>query len=169
MILDQDMRILWSNAGAAAELAARRDMEAEGGALRTVNRGLQRTLNGFFGSCTSELASWNLPRSDGDGSLIIRAQQLTSDAAGGCTYGVLFFGSGSDFEARYADLDRVFRLTASEYRVLQQMIRGHDANAVAAALDVSIETVRSHIRGIYAKVEVTSREGLFSKLRPYRL
>lgn len=173
MIVDQDMRILWSNAAAETELDRRRDMEAEDGVLRTVNRGLQRALHGFFGTCAAEPTSWRLPRSDGDGHLIIRAQRLTSnglgDGAGLCTYGVLLFGTGSDFEPRYADLDRVFGLTASEYRVLQRMIRGDDANAVAAALDVSVETVRSHIRGIYAKVEVTSREGLFSKLRPYRL
>ena len=130
-----------------------------------------RALQAFEGNCTGELASWNLPRSDADGFLIIRGQRLSVTAGGlpGCTYGLLFFGSGSDFEARYADLDRVFHLTASEHRVLLQMIRGHDAGAVADLLDVSIETVRSHIRSIYSKVGATSRESLFSKLRPYRL
>jgi DNA-binding CsgD family transcriptional regulator len=29
--------------------------------------------------------------------------------------------------------------------------------------------VRSHIRHIYAKMQVSSREGLFNKIRPYRL
>lgn len=111
-------------------------------------------------------------RSDGDGHLIIRAQRLSGDddkAVAGCTYGLLFFGTGSEFEPHYANLDKVFNLTASEHRVLLEMIGGHDAIATAALLDVSIETVRSHIRNIYSKIGVASREALFFKLRPYRL
>lgn len=169
VIVDQDMRILWANADAVHGLDQRRDMEERDGMLLTVNRGLQRQLERFVGSCTSMLASWNLPRSDGDGTLIIRAQRLDKDDRGHCTYGLLFFGTGSDLEARYANLDTVFNLTASEHRVLLQMILGQDATGVAAQLKVSIDTVRSHIRSIYAKVGATSREGLFFKLRPYRL
>lgn len=172
LIVNQDMRICWTNDEAARELARRRDMESNTGVLRTVNRGLQRQLQEFVRACTSTLASWNLPRSDGDGHLIIRAQRLSGDAyhvAAGCTYGLLFFGTGSEFEARYANLDKVFHLTASEHRVLLAMIGGHDATAAAAVLDVSIETVRSHIRNIYSKIGVASREALFFKLRPYRL
>lgn len=169
LVVDRDLRILWSNANAAASLAEKRDVQDRKGSLTTVNRGLQRQLETFVGSCTGKLASWNLPRGDGDGSLIIRAQRLNKESNGHCTYGLLFFGGGSDFKARYSELDTIFKLTASEYRVLLQMIAGHDANGVAAKLDVSIDTVRSHIRGIYAKVGATSREELFSKLRPHRL
>lgn len=169
LIVDRDLRILWSNANATASLAEKCDVHDRKGVLMTVNRGLQRQLEEFVGSCTGKLASWNLPRADGDGSLIIRAQRLSRDDDGQCTYGLLFFGGGSDFTARYADIDRIFNLTASEYRVLLEMIAGHDANGVAAKLDVSIDTVRSHIRGIYAKVGAASREELFSNLRPHRL
>lgn len=165
------MRILWSNANATASLAERRDVQDRKGMLTTVNRGLQSQLEAFVGSRTGELASWNLPRSDGDGdgSLIIRAQRLSKEDDGHCTYSLLFFGGGSDFHARYANLAAIFNLTASEHRVLLEMIEGHDARGAAAKFDLSIDTVRSHIRGIYAKIGAGSREELFSKLRPHRL
>lgn len=170
MIVDQRLGIRWTNDEAARELGRRRDIESDTGMLRTINRGLQRQLQDFVGTCTSKLASWNLPRGDGDGHLIIRAQRLSvDDMAAGCTYGLLFFGTGRDFEPQYANLDKVFSLTASEHRVLLAMIGGHDAIAAATLLDVSIETVRSHIRNIYSKIGVASREALFFKLRPYRL
>ena len=38
-----------------------------------------------------------------------------------------------------------------------------------SALLITLDTVRSHIRSIYGKMGVTSREALFFKLRPYRL
>lgn len=57
LIVDQDMRIRWTNDEAVRELGRRRDMEPNAGTLRTVNRGLQRQLQEFVSACTSTLAS----------------------------------------------------------------------------------------------------------------
>ena len=105
---------------------------------------------------------------DGDGHLLLRGRQI---GGGGETryLGVGFHRTGSAFHAVYADLDKVFQLTPAEYRVLGEMIEGRTADAIARAMKLSIETVRSHIRHIYTKLQVSSREELFSKIRPYRL
>ena len=61
-----------------------------------------------------------------------------------------------------------FGFGRAHHRVLH-FVHRYPGLKVADLLDVSIETVRSHIRSIYSKVGATSRESLFSKLRPYRL
>lgn len=61
-------------------------------------------------------------------------------------------------------------LTPRESEVLSLMVAGSSNRAIAAALVVGEETVKSHVRGIYRKLEVTDRaaavatalrEGLF--------
>ncbi|HXX90924.1 MAG TPA: LuxR C-terminal-related transcriptional regulator [Acidimicrobiales bacterium] len=51
----------------------------------------------------------------------------------------------------------LLELTASEHRVLYQMMRGDAASEIAQQLVVSIATVRSHIRSILRKLGVSSQ------------
>lgn len=64
-------------------------------------------------------------------------------------------------------------LTAREQEVLSQMRDGHDPQTIARALDISINTARSHVRNILFKlgahsqleaVVIASREGLLPPL-----
>jgi DNA-binding NarL/FixJ family response regulator len=47
-------------------------------------------------------------------------------------------------------------LTDRERQVLACLVRGMSYKAVGRALDISIDTVRSHIRGVYGKLQVHS-------------
>ncbi|MFG1795670.1 LuxR C-terminal-related transcriptional regulator [Nocardia sp. NPDC049149] len=49
------------------------------------------------------------------------------------------------------------RLTATERTVLDQLPSGRTAQQIAESLGVSINTVKTHLRGIYAKLGTTSR------------
>jgi DNA-binding CsgD family transcriptional regulator len=46
---------------------------------------------------------------------------------------------------------------------------GAGADAIARDVGVGIETVRTHIRRIYNKLGIGSREELFARLSPFRL
>jgi len=50
-------------------------------------------------------------------------------------------------------------LTQRESEVLELLVAGHSNKAVAAALVVSEDTVKSHIRGLYRKLGVSDRSG----------
>ena len=113
------------------------------------------------------VATLCLKAQDGDGHLLFRAQELTRDYGPQC-FGIRFHRSGSEFRARYVDLDIAFNLTRSEHRVLLQLADGRSAEEAARNLGVATETARSHIRQIYAKLNVSSREELFSRIRPHR-
>lgn len=167
VIVDEDLRIAWANTAARSALARARDLENRGGFLRTIDRGQQEALDAFVAGSGVGVSSWCLPRADRDGHVLFRAQRLAWEQAP--VFGVLFYGSGSDFRSRYVDLERVFGLTPAEHRVLLDMLDGFEADRIAEGSGVSIETVRTHIRRIYAKVGVRSRERLFSRMRPYRI
>lgn len=167
VIVADDLAVLWGNVAGRSLLAQKRDLEVRGGHLCTVDRSKQAALARFVTSSEVAVSTWTLKRSDGDGHLLFRAQRI--DWHGGGMFGVGFFGSGSEFQVRYADLDTVFGLTGAEHRVLLDMLEGFEADRLSEIHDVSIETTRTHIRNIYAKLQVRSREGLFHRLRPFRI
>jgi DNA-binding CsgD family transcriptional regulator len=69
-------------------------------------------------------------------------------------------------DAVRADLKRLWDLSSGEIRILGLTFQGLTVQEVSEAADISIETVRTHIRHIYSKVGVNSREGLFAALGP---
>lgn len=69
-------------------------------------------------------------------------------------------------DAVRADLKRLWDLSSGEIRILGLTFQGLTVQEVAEAAEISIETVRTHIRHIYSKVGVNSREGLFAALGP---
>lgn len=167
VILSEELTILWVNAKARTILADQRDIHRHDQSFATVSPEHQQELHDFLTSSGSSTTSWSMPRSDGDGRVIFRAQRL--EEASSSVIMVSFFGSGSDFQSAYADLDRVFKLTKAQLGTLLDLLNGHDADTVARLRNVSVETVRTHIRIIYSKIGVNSREALFHILQPYRL
>ncbi len=59
-----------------------------------------------------------------------------------------------------------FHLTDREREILQGLVDGHTYKAIAASLSISVDTVRSHIKKLYDKLGVHSRnEALAQALR----
>jgi DNA-binding CsgD family transcriptional regulator len=117
-------------------------------------------------------AACDLPRGPGpdggDGRLFIRAVRLSRPDEP-ARYGVVFHSTGADFEPAWADFSHIFHLTASEHMVIGCLLAGQSADTVAAGHGISLETVRTHIRHIYAKLGVNSREQMFRRLAPFRI
>lgn len=67
------------------------------------------------------------------------------------------------------DLRETFDLTPAEQRVLVGLTAGHTAIVLASMLNVTLETARTHIRRIYAKMGVSSREELIFLAGQYRV
>jgi DNA-binding CsgD family transcriptional regulator len=66
-----------------------------------------------------------------------------------------------------APLQEVFGVTKAEQRVIDQLLLGQTTEAAAEALGVSILTVRTQTKHAYAKLGVSTREELFSRLLPF--
>jgi len=53
-------------------------------------------------------------------------------------------------------------LTPREHEVVQHLLHGHAASAIASSLHVSVQTVRVHRRNVYEKLQISSLGELFS-------
>jgi DNA-binding CsgD family transcriptional regulator len=57
------------------------------------------------------------------------------------------------------------RLTPAQRRVCELLVTGATLAEIASALDVSAETVKSHTKAIYARLDVSTRVELVRVLR----
>lgn len=61
-------------------------------------------------------------------------------------------------------IGRTWQLTGSETGVVEQLLRGHSTDEIAAVLGIESSTVRTHLLHIYEKLEVHGRAELVAKV-----
>ncbi|WP_431869620.1 helix-turn-helix transcriptional regulator [Allosphingosinicella sp.] len=164
LIVDPALTIKWLNVRAERELQRRRDVLRRGDLLMTCNPAHQVELIALLARCGNEAATLCLRSEDQDGHLLVSVQPLPTGR-----FGLVLRRSGGEFRPSYADLGSAFQLTRGEIRVLLQLADGLSAAQAAEQLCVSTETVRTHIRNLYAKLAVKNREGLLSRIRAYQM
>jgi DNA-binding CsgD family transcriptional regulator len=69
-----------------------------------------------------------------------------------------------DFEAHCARIARAYDLTRREEDVLRLLMEGCTFAQAADSLVVSLNTVKSHVRHLYAKMGVTGKQDLLDKV-----
>jgi DNA-binding CsgD family transcriptional regulator len=164
LIVDAGLSIEWLNLSAERELRRRRDICRRDDLLTMINPARQAELLALVARCDEAGATLCLRREDGEGHLLLKVQPLPVDR-----FGMTFRHCDAEFRPVYADLQAAFQLTRSEATVLLQLADGYSASEVARRLGVSPATTRSHIKSIYAKLNVRSREDLFSRIRAYQM
>ena len=70
----------------------------------------------------------------------------------------------SVFQKKSADSKSIEILTAREHEILIHLSKGFRYKEIAAKLGVSVETIRTHIRNIYEKLQVDSRTDALNKV-----
>jgi DNA-binding NarL/FixJ family response regulator len=65
--------------------------------------------------------------------------------------------------------DANYHLTPHEIRILKLLVEGHNHKTAAAELEVSVNTVRFHLRSIYEKLQVHSKSEAVAKALRNRL
>ncbi|MBL9068861.1 MAG: hypothetical protein JNM03_02585 [Sphingopyxis sp.] len=164
VMVDSRLEILWQNDAGAKLLAARHELEAVKGILTTTKRVQQHMLAQFIGDARDDLTTLQIPRKDEQGFLLLRAVRLDSDIVG-----CVAVRTGTEYKPNFLDLDLAFNLTTSEHRVLIGLLDGRDADKLARLHGVSLDTTRTHIRNLYAKMGVNSRESMFARALPFRI
>ncbi len=77
--------------------------------------------------------------------------------------------ANDDHYVRLPDLGTAFRLTQSEARIAEDLYNGMSPQEIAKQHDISIHTVRAHLRRCYDKLNITSREQLWHRLSAYQM
>ena len=89
----------------------------------------------------------------------------SSAAAAGAPLGPESLALNPDaLDARIAAIPESVGISAREAQIMSFFAQGRSANWIAEDLIISKNTVRSHIRSIYTKLDVHSRKELLEKL-----
>ncbi|WP_420145746.1 helix-turn-helix transcriptional regulator [Sphingobium sp.] len=169
MIVNADCMIIWANRSARNILTEKRWIETKGDSMML--------LTGCgLGSLTSELSKLHdedilvhAGVKTGDDDILLVARMLPDAVEQDALYGIELRRQNQDHEAQYAGYRSYFGLTPAEDRVVQQLLSGHVVEKCADNLDISVDTVRSHVRQIYSKMGISSREALFHALMIFRI
>jgi DNA-binding CsgD family transcriptional regulator len=174
VVMDRQRRPLLVNARARAlvglndglRLTQDRFSAADGAA----NRELQSALEG--GADTTELASRSLcvrvNRPSGRPPFLLRIVPIAGDGEVSAAHprgaALLFIDTVEADRLRPATLRRWFRLSAREAELATLLIDGHSLADCASAMRVSIETIRTHLDGLFAKTRTRRQVELVSAL-----
>jgi DNA-binding CsgD family transcriptional regulator len=166
LIVDRSMRLLWANAAAHEMMLHSTHIELgdEGVAIRQDE--LRFMIEQAIRARTQE-SLFVIGHSDDIGSdLLVRFERLQDDGAR-AYFGLQLIRHAPTPGGWSEKLAAHFQLTPKQTQVLVQMISGESGEDIAKALRISVETVRTHVRDVYAKLRVSSREELFVRVRPF--
>lgn len=118
----------------------------------------------ILSATASEATTVLLRNGDQQEHLIVRSIYLEADFV--C---ISLQKASSDHYVRLPDLGVAFRLTQSEARIVEDLYNGMSPQEIAEQNDISIHTVRAHLRRCYDKLNITSREQLWHRLSAYQM
>lgn len=167
MIIGGDFGLLWSNAAADEVLADGKDFQLTSGGFACVDKTQNQAFRSFVAGLGNDPAAWILSR-DETSHQMVRAEALCADDLPPAV-ALMIYAVDADDRFLWSDFHKVFGLTPAETVVVKRIVGGEAAEAIAGELSVALDTVRTHVRRIYAKVGVANREQLFSKISPFRI
>lgn len=165
-IVDDDLKLIWSNATADALLDEAVDIRRAGDHVELVRPAEHEIFRRFIVDATPGISGWCTARA-GEGALVFRAWRIdTGDMVG---VGLAFHTSDAAYTPKWADFGRALGLTPTEYRVALRLLDGVRIETVAEDTGIAPATARTHVRNLYVKLGVGSREALFRALAPFRI
>lgn len=164
MLVGADLDVLWINAAALALMARRGHVSLGENRLILSPRHHEEDLRTFLADLGDAPGAWAL---QADEAWLVRAEPITPVDAPPAW---LLTWQAMKQADRYlwADIGLHLRLTPSETRILRGLLDGSAVEETAAQLSVTVQTARTHVRRIYAKLGVSNREQLFTVVLPYR-
>jgi DNA-binding CsgD family transcriptional regulator len=168
MVLDLDRNYVVGDCRAERVLSERRDLRLNGHRVELLDPGGMPQLEHLLQVGRGEVRTAFIRRRRLGGHLIMRATGFRSKN-GEPLIGIVFWVADEKLEVEWPDFGPVFGLTAAEAKVVEFLIQGLGAELIATELQVSINTVRTHICHVYEKLGITCREELWRRLAPYRV
>lgn len=166
LIVDRRLRLIWANAEARRIIDKGEDLVDLDGQLRLWDLGATETLANHLQRMTVARSCLYLPSKLIDRHLVVRISAL-EDPGTGPGFGLEIRRTDREPLPDRAAMAKLFGLTRAETRVLDGLAAGKSVDEIAAEADVSIETVRCHVKSIYTKLRVRNRESLFRQLLAY--
>jgi DNA-binding CsgD family transcriptional regulator len=167
LLIGLDAKILWWNDSAIDVLRECSSIRIRDDHLRFQNSVDQRAFDTYLIRLTAKLGTLAISLDEGCGTLLFRGHLAENTPVRAAWLEIV--RDNEAFRSIYCDVDAVFGLTPAEARIVEALLHGQTVAMIAASLTVSVNTVRHHIKKIYGKIEVRSREELLDRLSPYRI
>lgn len=103
----------------------------------------------------------------GHGNLVVLQCKRLALPDGTLAFGLQIVTASDVSDSGFRHFERHFRMTRQEATICTLLLQGQTVQAIASAEGKSPDTIRFHVRNIYQKVEVSSREALFYKMLPF--
>lgn len=167
IMLDRELRLLWFNGTARDWIAKGAEARNKKGRLVLTDPAAHAEFAEMLDRASAEPLIEIFDRPDGS-HMLIRVQKLVPPGRRSLIGMTVQFTDGPQ-PYIWADIRKVFGLTSAEMRVLGHVLEGKTAEGVAAILGIQVDTIRTHIKRIYAKANVSSCEALFARMLPFRM
>ncbi|MEY4554906.1 MAG: hypothetical protein RL093_25 [Pseudomonadota bacterium] len=164
MLVSAELEVLWSNAAALALMLRGGPVRLSDNRLILPQRRQEDSLRAFLTTLNEGAGVWALKAED---SWLVRAETIVPPAASPAWL-LTWQAMGDPDRYLWSDIGANLRLTPSETRILRSLLDGMSVDQTAGQLSVSVQTARTHVRRIYAKLGVSNREQLFAAVLPYR-
>lgn len=165
LLVDDQLRVWWTSPAADALIGRAGALLIRSGHVHTSDKRFDRQLRELIACAKGELSIQCIPDPRRGEHLVITAQRLSPPSHH--LVGLTLQSVTDDFGFRLADLHQAFGFTPTEERVAHHLLCGRTADETAQHLNVSLETVRTHIKRSYVKLGVSSREAFFHRLTPF--
>lgn len=166
-LLSPDQRLIWANGPARAVFATGAPLAVREGVLTAADKTQAQVLRGFLDG-VGESGDVRIIKSEGGVPMIVRAQRVRA-FDGSQAIAISLFSTEPAQRYVWTNFGETFRLTRAEVEVAKRILEGMTADGAAEDLSVSVETVRTHIRSLYGKLSINSRERLFAVISPFRI
>ena len=166
-IITSDLALIWLNRAARQMFEERTTFLIDEGRLSCSDEDQLPVLSTLIETLGRQPGVWVYRVAQGR-HRVVRVEPITSQDVLK-VYGLTLYPEASKDSYQWADLTAVFGLTKAQSLVVQSMFAGLTAEEISIAQGVSLDTIRTHIKRLYLKLSVTSREQLFALISPFQL
>lgn len=167
-IADPCGRLIWFNQAFTNLLAVTDVCRASETHLSFSDRAAQARFLAFVSSLNGEPGAF-LAQQGGEHAYLIFRCELVRPKNRPPAVAVMVFDSLRTADFVWSDIGGVFGLTASEAAIARRLVDGSGLSVLARELGITEETAKTHLRRIYAKIGVGSREEFYARLLPFRV
>jgi DNA-binding CsgD family transcriptional regulator len=166
LICDAKGKVLWQcpNLGRWLEQAGSIKLERE--YLILLDKRVQAAFSEFLlDAARPDLAIGFVDETLGE-RLVLQCQRLEVPRFP-AAFGLRILSDARGLESSFLHFEQNFGMTRQEAAICRMLLQGQTVQDIVETESRSPDTVRFHVRNIYQKIGVSSREALFARLRPY--
>jgi len=166
VICDENQKILWHNWNFKVLLNCGNTVKPDREAFMLTGSREQSALSEFMGKTSpQDTVIWtNDP--NGVSKSVLQCQRIDTPIFASA-FGIRIADGAISLAEEFRHFESYFNFTKQEAKICRLMLGGRTVQVIVDLEGKSSDTVRFHIRNIYVKVGVSSREALFANLQHF--